>query len=147
MWVSQGNIFSRSISPSFFFQYNFIEHTHVQLTFTKNNLQQNDNYNLQLTKKYFFLGFFTQLHKLRSLRRSFLHFHFISAFHIWFISYIINTHFFHGKILTHNWPAFNGPERSSLVSIQTKLTFSSQWLSQDISLFLHELSVSWNFCS
>ena len=31
-------------------------------------------------------GFFTQLHKLRSLRRSFLHFHFISAVHTWFIS-------------------------------------------------------------
>ena len=46
-----------------------------------------------------------QLHKLRSLRRSFLHFHFISANHIWFISYIINTHFFHGNIWTHNWPA------------------------------------------
>ena len=39
----------------------------------------------------FFSGFFTQLHKLRSLRRSFLHFHFISAVHIWFISYIIST--------------------------------------------------------
>ena len=39
----------------------------------------------------FFSGFFTQLHKLRSLRRSFLHFHFISAVHIWFISYIINN--------------------------------------------------------
>ena len=38
----------------------------------------------------FFSGFFTQLHKLRSLRRSFLHLHFISAVHIWFISYIIN---------------------------------------------------------
>ena len=55
----------------------------------------------------FFSGFFTQLHKLRSLRRSFLHFHFISAVHIWFISYIINTHFFHGNIWTHNWPAPN----------------------------------------
>ena len=32
----------------FFFQYNFIEHTHVQLTFTKDNLQQNKNYNLKL---------------------------------------------------------------------------------------------------
>ena len=41
----------------------------------------------------FFSGFFTQLHKLGSLRRSFLHFHFISAVHIWFISYIINKHF------------------------------------------------------
>ena len=51
--------------------------------------------------------FFTQLHKLRSLRRSFLHFHFISAVHIWFISYIINNHFFHGNIWTHNWPAPN----------------------------------------
>ena len=50
---------------------------------------------------------FTQLHKLRSLRRSFLHFHFISAVHIWFISYIINTLFFHGNIWTHNWPAPN----------------------------------------
>ena len=39
----------------------------------------------------FFSGFFTQLHKLRSLWRSFLHFHFISAVHIWFISYIINS--------------------------------------------------------
>ena len=38
-----------------------------------------------------FSGFFTQLHKLRWLRRSFLHFHFISAVHIWSISYIINT--------------------------------------------------------
>ena len=44
---------------------------------------------------------------LRSLRRSFLHFNFISAVHIWFISYVINTHFFHGNIWTHNWPAPN----------------------------------------
>ena len=36
-----------------------------------------------------------------------LHFHFISAVHIWFISYIINTHFFDGNIWTHNWPATN----------------------------------------
>ena len=37
----------------FFFhsQYNFIEHTHAQLTFTKDNLQKNENYNLKLTKK------------------------------------------------------------------------------------------------
>ena len=37
----------------FFFhsQYNFIEHTHAQLTFTKDNLQQNENYNLKPTKK------------------------------------------------------------------------------------------------
>ena len=48
-----------------------------------------------------------RLHKLRSLRPSFLHFHFISAVHIWFISYIINTHFFHGNIWTHNWAAPN----------------------------------------
>ena len=34
-------------------------------------------------------------------------FHFVSAVHIWFISYIINTHFFHGNIWTHNWPAPN----------------------------------------
>ena len=38
-----------------------------------------------------FSGFFSQLHKLHSLRRSFLHFHFISAVHIWFVSYIINN--------------------------------------------------------
>ena len=55
----------------------------------------------------YFSGFFTQLHKLRSLQRSFLHFHFISTVHIWFISYIINTHFFHRNIWTHNWPASN----------------------------------------
>ena len=35
----------------FFFQYNFIARTHVQLTFTKDNPQQNENYNLKLTKK------------------------------------------------------------------------------------------------
>ena len=35
----------------FHFQYDFIGHTHVQLTFTKDNLQQNENYNLKLTKK------------------------------------------------------------------------------------------------
>ena len=47
-------------------------------------------------KSWIFLFFFrllTQLHKLRSLRRSFL-FQFISAVHIWFISYIINKYFF-----------------------------------------------------
>ena len=27
--------------------------------------------------------------------------------HIWFISYIINTHFFQGNIWTHNWPSPN----------------------------------------
>ena len=43
------------------------------------------------TLLFFFSGFFTQLHKLRSLRRPSLHFHFISAVHIWFISYITNT--------------------------------------------------------
>ena len=31
---------------------------------------------------FFFSGFFTKLHKLRSLRQSFLHFHFISAVRI-----------------------------------------------------------------
>ena len=56
---------------------------------------------------HFFSGFLTQLHKLRSLRWSFLHFHFISAVHIWFISYIINTHFFHGNKWTRNLPAPN----------------------------------------
>ena len=30
-----------------------------------------------------------------------------SAVHIWFISYIINTHFFQGNIWTHYWPAPN----------------------------------------
>ena len=35
----------------FLFQYSFIEHTHLQLAFTKDNLQQNENYNLKLTKK------------------------------------------------------------------------------------------------
>ena len=35
----------------FFFQYNFIARKHVQLTFTKDNPQQNENYNLKLTKK------------------------------------------------------------------------------------------------
>ena len=33
-------------------------------------------------------------------------FHFRSSY-IWFISYLINTHFFHGNIGTHNWPAHN----------------------------------------
>ena len=30
-----------------------------------------------------------------------------SLWTIWFISYIINTHFFHRNIWTHNWPAPN----------------------------------------
>ena len=46
----------------------------------------------------FFSGFFTQLHKLHSLRRSCLHFHFISAVHRWFISYIINK-----RMLIRSW--------------------------------------------
>ena len=45
-------------------------------------------------KSWIFSGFFTQLHKLRSLRRSFLHLHLISAVPIWFISYIISTRIF-----------------------------------------------------
>ena len=56
---------------------------------------------------YFFSGFFTQLLKLRFTATIIPSFHFISAVHIWFISYIINTHFFHGNIWTHNWPAPN----------------------------------------
>ena len=40
-------------------------------------------------------GFFTQWHKLCSLRQSFLHFHFISAVHIWFISNIINKKYYY----------------------------------------------------
>ena len=31
--------------------------------------------------------------------------HFISAVHIWFISFIIHTHFIHRNIWTHNWRA------------------------------------------
>ena len=57
----------------------------------------------------FFSGFFTQLHKLCSLWRSFssFSFHFRSSYMINFIPYIINHHFFHGNIWTHNWPAPN----------------------------------------
>ena len=36
-------------------------------------------------------GTWSKVTSLRSLRQSFLHLHFISAVHIWFISYIINT--------------------------------------------------------
>ena len=43
--------FEKAFFFFFLFQDNFIEHTHVQLTFTKDNLQQNENYNLKLTKK------------------------------------------------------------------------------------------------
>ena len=65
----------------------------------------------------FFSGFFTQLHKLRSLRRSFLHFHFISAVHIWFISYIINTY----RVFSHDvtaaiWVSQNNETAAMLVS-------------------------------
>ena len=47
---------TQCVTPSltfffFLFQYNFIEHAHVQITFTKDNLQQNEKYNLKLTKK------------------------------------------------------------------------------------------------
>ena len=42
-------------------------------------------------KSWIFSGFFTQLHKLRSLRQSFLHLHFIYAVPIWFISDITLT--------------------------------------------------------
>ena len=38
---------------------------------------------------------------------------FISAVHIWFISYIINTHFFHENMWTHNWTA---PSVSSFIA-------------------------------
>ena len=111
----------------------------------------------------FFSGFCTQLHKLRSLRRSFLHFHFISAVHIWFISYIINTapklllhhngddHIFIQiyfllllliiiiRIIVHyHWAYSTGRH----LFPSAKLTFSSQWLLPDISLFLHEISPS-----
>ena len=63
--------------------------------------------------------FFTQLHELRSLRRSFLHFHFISAVHIWFISYIINK-------LNNNYSLSRGVEWNrrgvyQALSIQPKI--------------------------
>ena len=35
----------------FFFPIQLYWNTHVQLTFTKDSLQQNENYNLKLTKK------------------------------------------------------------------------------------------------
>ena len=44
---------------------------------------------------------------LQKVDHSFLHFHLISAVHIWFISYTINTHFFHRNIWTQNLPAPN----------------------------------------
>ena len=37
---------------------------------------------VEVLKFFFFSGFFTQLHKLRSLRQSFPHLHFFSAVHI-----------------------------------------------------------------
>ena len=44
---------------------------------------------------------------LQKVDHSFLHFHFIFAVHIRFISYTINTHFFHRNIWTQNLPAPN----------------------------------------
>ena len=52
---------------------------------------------------FFFSGFFTKLHKLRSLRQSFLHFHFISAVRIWFISHIINNNKLVGLVLINKY--------------------------------------------
>ena len=82
----------------------------------------------------FFSGFFTQLHKLRSLRLSFLQLHFISAVYIWFISYIINIHFFHGIIWTHNWPpnvsgfiAQLGEHRTGIARSRVQTPFKS-WI-------------------
>ena len=53
VWVSTVGLPYPASDGFFFFhfQYNFIEHTHAQLTFTKDNLQQNENYNLKPTKK------------------------------------------------------------------------------------------------
>ena len=45
--------------------------------------------------------------KMKKWSFPFIFIFFISAVHIWFISYIINTHFFHGNIWIHNWPAPN----------------------------------------
>ena len=54
--------------------------------------------------KNFFSGFFTQLHKLRSLRRSFLHFHFISAVHIWFFTLLKTPrHVVHNRESNFSW--------------------------------------------
>ena len=43
---------------------------------------------------------------------------------IWFISYIINTNFFHGNIWTHNWPA---PNISGFIS---QLVEHRNWVSR-----------------
>ena len=54
-----------------------------------------------------------------------------SAVHIWFISYIINTHLFHGNIWTHNnyWPA---PNVSGFIAHHTgiarsRVQFKPRW--------------------
>ena len=83
------------------------------------------------------------IQKLMNAMRSFLHFHFISAVHIWFISYIINTHFFHGNIWTHNWPATNvSGFIAQLVEHRTSIARSrvqTRWSSEFFSGFFTQL--------
>jgi len=56
---------------------------------------------------------------LRSVRRSFLHFHFISAVHIWFISYIISK-----KIKVNafdlDYPSISNPTSARFETLQNR---------------------------
>ena len=74
-----------------------------------------------------------ELCKFRSLRRSFLHFHFISAVHIWLISYIINTK---TKNKNKNIKFINGQVRITvnfiLYRILTFLVSGTYWLKDQV---------------
>ena len=76
--VNRTKIQALSVGPCDYHHYLFLNNARIEfLQSDKLNCVKKPEKNSGLQR-----GFFTQLHKLRSLRRSFLHFHFISAVHI-----------------------------------------------------------------
>ena len=77
-----------------------------------------------------------------------------NAFHIWFISYIINTNFFHGNIWPHNWPAPNVSgfiaqlveHRTGIARSRVQTPLKSWFFFSGFFTQLHKLrSLRWSF--
>ena len=89
-----------------------------------------------------FSGFFTQLHKFRSLRRSYLHFHFIS-----FPQFIYDL--FHisltKKILMQMWICMNCPQKGLSIGLHSKHAWACWDSDRAIDFEIPRLTVNVHF--
>ena len=77
--------------------------------------------------KIFFSGFFTQLHKLRSLRQSFLRFHFF------FVEFIVDP-----KVLFYGWLIYSYLQIFKLIKCK--------WLPGECADWFFDNIMTWSYC-